>query len=105
MKKPYGGLPPFQKHSATSKMAALAIERKIGPLHCRVLDLLVTGNFTDEQMMDELELPGNTLRPRRRELELKGLVVNTKTHDFTKSGRKAVLWGLSDTTRELMSCS
>jgi hypothetical protein len=91
----YGGQPPHQKHSETSIAAAISIKRAIGPLHNRVIGMLRDYPATDEEMIDHLGIVPNTLRPRRRELELMGIVVNTGEKRLTKSGRKAFVWGLA----------
>lgn len=94
MTQPYGDLPPHQKHSATSRAAAASIKKKIGPLHQRVLDYLDNhpdGAF-DEQLGDDLHMPMNTLRPRRRELQLMGRVKDSGRIGYTKSGSAAVIW-------------
>lgn len=94
--RPYNGRPPFQKHSETSRAAAVSMRRKIGKLHVRVLEALrVHGSLTDEELCDVLAMQGNTLRPRRRELELVDYVVDSGKCRNTRSGRKAVIWRLT----------
>ena len=58
------------------------------------LHLLDKGPFgaTLEEIEKELNLAGNTVRPRRLELEEKLLVVNSGTTRPTCSGRQAVVW-------------
>ena len=92
--RPYGGEPPSQRHSDTSQAAATAIKAKVGPLQRRVLDYLLAhpAGATDEQLMDALHLDGNTLRPRRRELQLMGSLQDSTHRDTTRSGRAAVMW-------------
>jgi hypothetical protein len=88
---------PFQPHSATSRWAADAISKSIGPLHKRVLASLKAASrhgLTDEELCLHLDLSGNTLRPRRRELELKGLVKSSGRRRPAMSGRSAVVWVL-----------
>lgn len=85
--------PPHQRHSDTSKAAADSIKHVIGPLHVKVLDALeVSGGLTDEELCDLLCLGGNTLRPRRRELELMNRVRDSGKRRRTMSGRQAVIW-------------
>lgn len=91
----YAGRVPAQSHSVTSCEAADRIKKHIGPLHERVLAYLRGNPATDEEMCDALALGGNTLRPRRRELELNGLIENSGTTRPTKAGRNAVLWKLA----------
>lgn len=92
--QPYNGEPPAQAHSPTSVAAAEQIKRSIGPLHQRILGYLKTypDGATDEEMQLNLEMAANTQRPRRRELELMGRVVNTGRTRRVRSGREAVIW-------------
>jgi hypothetical protein len=91
---PYNGSPPAQAHSQTSQEAAEKIRHRIGPLHARILDCLdkYPAGKTDEQLMNALDLGGNTLRPRRRELQLMGLLTDSGRTALTRSGRNAVVW-------------
>lgn len=95
--RPYNGAAPFQKHSETSTEAAKGIEKKIGPLHQKILEWLKNhpAGATDERLCAELDLEGNTLRPRRRELELMKKIFNSGRTEATQSGRQAVVWVLS----------
>ncbi len=92
---PYRGEPPAQRHSPTSMEAAAQIKKAIGPLHKRILAHLKNIPSTDEEMMSALEMNGNTQRPRRRELELMGRVVDSGKTRRTKSGREAVIWRMA----------
>ena len=47
---------------------------------------------TDAELERILGLSGNTLRPRRRELETAGLVVDSHRRRPTASGRSAIVW-------------
>lgn len=89
--------PPFQRHSPTSRAAAEQIKPRVGPLHRQILDMLARGGAgaTDEQMQCILNMPANTQRPRRRELQQAGLVVDSGITWATTSGRKAVVWMLA----------
>lgn len=94
---PYRGEPPAQAHSATSLAAAASIKTAIGPLHRQILDHLKSSpnGATDEELMHALDMGGNTERPRRRELELMGRIVNSGKTRRTRSGREAVVWRIS----------
>ena len=93
---PYNGEPPAQSHSATSKAAAAEIKQKVGPLHRRVLNSLrEDGPATDEELCFRLHLGGNTLRPRRRELQLMGRVKDSGKTRPGESGRDMVIWELT----------
>lgn len=90
----YGGEPPSQKHSRTSQSAAASIRKRIGPLHQKILKYLQDnprGN-TDEALGTNLGIVMNTLRPRRRELQLMGRVRDSGRTALTVSRRSAVIW-------------
>ena len=84
---------PYAPGSETSREAA---EKAVGAAEAgraRVLSLLrQQGAMTLQQIEDALGWSGNTVRPRRCELEAAGLVVNSGRTAKTKSGRNAVLW-------------
>ena len=95
--EPYSGHAPFV-HTETSIEAA----RKTDPQADRVRITAFLGFFgpcTDEELQKHLNLPGNTERPRRRELVLKGEV---EAHEVggllvtrpTASGDHAQVWRL-----------
>lgn len=91
---PYGGEPPSQKHSPTSKEAARRIKKCVGKDHRAILTYLQhhPEGATDERLGEELALGGNTLRPRRRELQLMDHIVDSGRQALTHSGRHAVVW-------------
>lgn len=93
---PFGGHAPAQQHSLTSKAAAQDIERKIGRLHRLVLVALAGGGQTDEALMNITGLGANTLRPRRRELQLMGKVRDSGKTRLVASGKSAVVWELAE---------
>jgi hypothetical protein len=89
----FGGEPPSQRHSKTSRAAAAAIKQKIGPMHVVVLYYLYgCGGATDEEMQAGIPMSANTQRPRRRELELMGCIVDSGRVRLTNSRRQAVVW-------------
>lgn len=85
---------PFQHHSETSRAAAKSISSVSGRDRNRVLEYLRqhTEGATDEQLGDALGMQGNTLRPRRRELEQAKLIQDSGRYALTKSLRKATVW-------------
>lgn len=97
----FNGNPPSVAHSETSQAAAESIKGKIGPLHARILRyltnlrLVVDIGATDEEMQRALSMPPNTQRPRRRELQLMGRIVDSGIRRPTSSGRDAVVWKLA----------
>jgi hypothetical protein len=50
-------------------------------------------------MSDALEIIQNTFRPRRRELELMGYIVDSGRIEQVRSGRDAVVWILTPQER------
>ncbi len=83
-----------QNSSHSSIAAAENSPPHIGPLHSRVLAYLrnAEAGATDEELMDGTNIAPNTLRPRRRELQIMGRVKDSGMTRPTKSGRKAVVW-------------
>lgn len=88
-------VPPFQRHSDTSRQAAQSIAKNIGPMHERVLAYLKNHpqGATDEQIIDGTGL-GQTARPRRIELQQRNLIKDSGRYALTRSGRRATLWCL-----------
>jgi predicted ArsR family transcriptional regulator len=80
-----------------SRIAALSLSRERRSRdHRRILDLLRgTPGLTDEEIQAALGLPGNTERPRRRELESAGLL-RRERGGLTASGRPAARWYLRE---------
>jgi hypothetical protein len=94
--QPYNDFPPHVSRE-TSFEAALSMEESAPTLRAKVLTAVRESGmwgFTDEELQEHLAMPPNTQRPRRRELELKGLVVNSGMRRRTRSGRNAVVWVL-----------
>lgn len=92
----FGGEPPSQRHSETSRAAAAAIKQRIGPLHLKLIKYLRgRDGATDEEMQADIPMPANTQRPRRRELELMGEIIDSGRVRLTHSRRLAVIWKLA----------
>ncbi len=91
-------LPAHQRHSPTSRAAAVQIKKAIGPMHELILEHLKTcpEGATDEEMQFTLRMPANTQRPRRRELQRAGLIADSGMTQSTRSGRQAVVWILAE---------
>ena len=94
-RSPYNGEPPSQAHSPTSIAAAVAIKPTTGRLHRVLIAELAHSPATDEELCDRTGMGGNTQRPRRRELQLAGLVVDSGITRPTRSGKEAVVWRLA----------
>lgn len=87
-------LPAFQRHSETSREAAIGVKARTDTLRLQVLNLLrERGPMTDEAIAQALDLPQNTARPRRVELVQMGSVI-ARGKASTASGRSAVTWDL-----------
>ena len=59
-----------------------------------------TGGLTDDEIGATLELGGNSVRPRRRELVERGLVADSGDRRKTATGRRAIVWVLTRQGRE-----
>ena len=91
---PYAGLPPHQKHSATSTAAAKSVEPSAATKRGFVLQLFreaPRGGLTDHELQ---ALTGweNPARPRRCELVKLGLVEDSSMVRKSPSGRWATVW-------------
>lgn len=82
----------------TSLEAAAAIVPRAHTDAARVLEALRARPDTDEGLGERLGMSGNSVRPRRRGLELEGLVEHDPgedgegRHALTRSGRRAKVW-------------
>ena len=93
----FNGKPPSRAHSETSKEAAAKLEIAASTLRAQVFNHLrgEEGGETDDEMQVSLAMNPSTQRPRRRELQLKGLVVDSGKKRKTRSNRQAVVWIVS----------
>lgn len=88
-------LPPHQRHSDTSRAAAVAIQPHLPPLEQKVYDFLKDRGCvgsSDEDGCIALGMNGSTYRPRRISLVEKGLVRDSGERTAGLSGRMAALW-------------
>lgn len=86
---------PYVPHSDTSREAAEQIIPKIGKLQGIILEQIrKTGllGATDLEIQNVLDMDGNTERPRRRELEIMGKIVDSGLRRKTATNRNAVVW-------------
>lgn len=98
---------PFQRHSPTSRKAAKKIEEVAPTLEKQVYECLAFNQerqqgcgddhygMTDREIQKALKLNGSTERPRRRAMELRGIVSNSgRTRLETERGRhrRCVIW-------------
>lgn len=89
---------PHQRHSGTSKAAAIAAEPNAGTQRGIVLFLIrcsmekMRQGMTDEEIQQSAKMNPSTQRPRRVELVKSGLIYDSGETRLTSSGRKAVVW-------------
>jgi len=91
---PYRGEAPHNR-TATSEAAAREIEPQKGSLQYRVWQYIRSfGRWgaTAQEIEHGLNLSGNTVRPRLRELEEMQLIQKTKRTRRTTSGRSAFVY-------------
>ncbi len=85
---------PAQQHSVTSRAAADSMDRAtLNRLQRLIYDYVSDqpGGATDEEIARACSLNPSTARPRRIELERRGLIVEAGTRK-TASGRMAAVW-------------
>jgi len=83
---------PFSDH-ATSRDAAVEIGDHLARLESLVLGAVShDGGMCAFEIEDYLELSGDTVRPRLKALEGKGLIRKTDRTRTTPSGRAAAVW-------------
>ncbi len=87
-------IPAHQKHSPTSRAAAVAIAPRVASLKERVYAYIASRphGATDEEIAVGMGLNPNSARPRRRELEQAERVMDSKKRRMTASGSAAVVW-------------
>lgn len=90
--EPYGGHAPYVMGSDASVEAAKAQDKSAAPDRAKVLAFLTFMSATDEEIQRALKMDGNTERPRRRELELSGKIVDSGKRRKTSTGSPAVVW-------------
>lgn len=91
----YGGTPPHQMDSDTSEAAAHQIKSSALTQRQRVHQYIKEqGDLgaTDNEIQIALDMISNTEQPRRRELVLKGQIMDSGHRRKTKAGRMAVVW-------------
>jgi len=94
-RQPYGGKPPFEKTSDTSKAASESVIGAAVSIRLRVLHLIVqtrSHGATDDEIEEALGLRHQTASARRRELVLNGRVEDSGLRRNTRSGRSATVW-------------
>lgn len=90
--EPYRGHAPYVMGSDTSVEAAKSQDKSAAPDRAKVLAFLTFMPATDEEIQRSLKMDGNTERPRRRELELAGKIVDSGKRRKTSTGSPAIVW-------------
>lgn len=88
-------LPAHQRHSATSRAAAVAIAPHAETLRAWVLREIQSCGFegcTDQECQELMCIDPGTQRARRVELVQAGLVRDSGRTRATRAGRKATVW-------------
>lgn len=92
--EPYRGHPPHS-NDTTSLEAAIAIMPSAESLREKVFAFIKkvgTYGATDDEIQSALDMEGNTQRPRRRELFLKGRIKLAGFTRKTRSGKAAEVY-------------
>ena len=91
----FGGLPPHQKTSRTSRLAAIAARKTFQSVLNRVFAFYKSQGeigATNDEVSFSLGIPIQTICARKRELELKGLIVPANRMRKTRRGRFAEVY-------------
>ncbi|MDD8013874.1 MAG: hypothetical protein PHX05_10375 [Acidobacteriota bacterium] len=91
---------PAHNRQPTARAAAERIAPRTATLRQRVLDYLRgrgRRGATDREMQAALGMDGNTQRPRRQELQTRGLIRDSHQRRTTDSGRLAIVWEVNPT--------
>jgi hypothetical protein len=91
----YPNAPGFVAGSTTSEAAAESVVGTAYTMRARVYAAIFGAGeygFTDDELEVLLRMRGSTVRPRRRELVLKGLIADAGFTRVTRSGRQAVVY-------------
>ena len=85
-------LPPFQRHSSTSREAAVSVYGTVASQRERVFRYIeANGPCSDDAVIAGLGLDGSSVRPRRIELFEAGRITQAG-ECLTRKGRRAVAW-------------
>ncbi len=87
---------PGYKRPGTSSDAAAAMGSRAVTLRARVLQVLVTGPATADEVAGVLGESVLAVRPRFSELRKLGRIVETDERHENKSGKSAVVWRLAE---------
>lgn len=86
---------PYQKGSDTSKAAAESIRAYAPNQREKVFNFIVASKnhgCIDQDVVDKLGIPMQSVNPRRGELVKLGLIIDSRRVRRTKSGRMSAVW-------------
>ena len=89
-------LPPFARHSETSRLAAIAVAPKVSAQEAAVLDCLDrVGPSIEHVIAAIVGIPHSSVCARVNALCKKGLIRDSGERALTPYNRKAVIWELA----------
>jgi hypothetical protein len=94
--------PPHQRHSETSREAAKSVAPKFTKKSLELLERFKNDwpdGITDEHAQISCNIDGNSYRPMRVTLYKHGYVEDSGDRRVLKSGRRGVVWKITDSGR------
>lgn len=89
----FGGIPPYEKSSQTSKEAALSIQNDAKSLRSKIFNLIAQrGGLTCDEVEEITGMRHQTASARIRELVLENKIRDSQKKRLTRSNRKAVVY-------------
>lgn len=96
-------LPPYQRHSETSRAAAESVTSTLNDKERRVLRWFADyGPGTDDDVERDTGIRGNTVRPRRVALLGRHLLRDTGEKRPTRTKRMACVWAITQDGRDAL---
>jgi hypothetical protein len=95
-------LPPHQRHSQTSRASAAAIAPKFSERMHQLLGRFAIQGMTDLEGQQQTQISGDSYRPLRVKLTQLGYLEDSGNTKPTESGRKAVVWTITDAGRRIL---
>lgn len=95
-------LPPHQRHSETSRASAAAVAPKFSQRMHQLLTRFAIQAMTDLEGQRQTQTPGDSYRPMRVRLTQLGYLEDSGNTALTDSGRKAVIWQITEAGRRVL---
>lgn len=95
-------LPPHQRHSETSRASARAVAPKFNERMRQLLTRFAIQGMTDWEGQMRTMIPGDSYRPLRIRLTQLGYLEDSGNTAVTDSGRKAVIWQITEAGRRVL---